>query len=336
MEINKPTLERSMIGDPEGINRVRRNYAKEELVHYHLRDAGSKTLRDKEVLVHLDSFCVGDTICFASFLETFVNYHGVKKIYVTTFFPEFFESDDERIQFVPANSNSFIEADCHVNVGYDKDNLHHTLGGLFYATRDSMRIPHSLNPGRSFMKKKDVRRQPRKIVIAPESLKKIARWDFPNGWQTVVDHFIQRGYQIYNVSFEDYIKLDGVINYNGFTDINVSLGHILEAAVFVGLSSGLAWMSWAYSIPTVMISGFTKNHNEFPCYRVSNSIGCNGCFNIVPQVLNSCPIFYGTKRQNECHRSFITPAMVIEKIEQALIENQVSLSDDRGNNGIFY
>ena len=336
MEINKPTAERSMLGDPEGINRVRRNYQKDELVHYVLRDPESATYEDKEVLVHLDSFCVGDTICFASFLEPFVNYHKTKRIFVTTFFPEFFESDDPRVVFVPANSDSFIEADCHINVGYDKGNLSHTLGGLFYATKDSMKIPHGLNPGRSFMKAKEVKRQPRKIVIAPESLKKIARWDFPGGWQMVVDYFLQRGYQIYNVSYEDYIRLSGVINYNGFSDINVSLGHILEAAVFVGLSSGLSWMSWAYGIPTVMISGFTKDHNEFPCYRVSNKIGCNGCFNVVPQVINSCPIFYGTERQNECHNSFITPGMVIEKIEQALMENPVFIPDGhRGFNGDF-
>ena len=319
--VNKPVNERSMLGDPEGINRVRRSYTEDELLHYVEREKGSRNFRDKEILMHLDSFCVGDTICFSKFIESFLNYHNPKKIFVTTFFPDFFESDDPRVQFIPSTSPDLkLEIDIHINVGYDKNNVDHTIGGLFYATRDSMFLPQSIGYGRSFMKPKNKKRQPRKIVIAPESLKKIARWEYPNGWQKVVDHFLQRGYQIYNVSYENYINLEGVINYNGFDDINVSLNHILEASVFVGLSSGLAWMSWVYDIPTVMISGFTKDHNEFPCYRVSNKFGCNGCFNVIPQVINSCPIFYGTERQNECHDRFITPEMVIEKIEQALLE----------------
>lgn len=323
--VNQPVNERSMLGDPDGINKVRRKYTEEELLHYVEREKGSNDFRGKEILLHLDSFCVGDTVCFARFIEPFLEYHGVKKVFVTTFFPEFFYSEDPRFQFIPSTSpNVRLEIDTHINVGYDKANTNHTIGGLFYAARDSMGLPQYINPGRSFMKPRGSVRHPKKIVIAPESLKKIARWDFPGGWQRVVDHFIQRGYQIYNVSYENYIKLDGVINYNGFNDINVAIGHILEASVFVGLSSGLAWISWDYNIPTVLISGFTKDHNEFPCYRVSNTFGCNGCFNVIPQVINSCPMFYGTERQNECHNRFITPEMVIQKIEQALFENQIT------------
>jgi autotransporter strand-loop-strand O-heptosyltransferase len=325
--VNRPVNERSMLGDPEGINRVRRSYTENELLHYIERDKGSRNFKDKEILMHLDSFCVGDTICFSKFIGSFMEYHKPKKIFVTTFFPDFFVSDDPRVEFIPSSSPGVsLEIDIHINVGYDKNNVDHTIGGLFYATRDSMFLPQSVPHGRSFMKPISKKRQPKKIVIAPESLKKIARWDYPNGWQTVVDHFLQRGYQVYNVSYENYINLEGVINYNGFDDINVSLGHILESSVFVGLSSGLAWMAWVYDIPTVMISGFTKDHNEFPCYRVSNRFGCSGCFNIIPQVINSCPVFYGTGRQNECHNRFITPDMVIEKIEQALLENQVLVS----------
>jgi autotransporter strand-loop-strand O-heptosyltransferase len=323
MIINQPTGKRTMLGDPEGINRVRRSYTENELVHYSQRNPEISNFEGCEILIHLDSFCVGDTICFGSFLEAFLDHHKPKKVFVTTFFPNFFESNDPRIEFVPATSKANLSVDKHINVGYDKNNPLHTIGGLFYAARETMFIPNWSQPSSRYMIPTHKKRQPKKIVIAPESLKLIARWDYPKGWQTVVDHFLQRGYQIYNVSYEDYIKLDGVINYNGFDDINVSLGHILESCVFVGLSSGLAWLAWAYQIPVVMISGFTKEHNEFPCYRVSNKYGCNGCFNVIPQVVNECPIFIGTERQNECQRIFITPDMVIEKIEQAIKENPV-------------
>ncbi len=43
-----------------------------------------------------------------------------------------------------------------------------------------------LKQGR-WAKDRGLKRNPNKIVIAPESLKKIARWDYHNGWQKVVD-----------------------------------------------------------------------------------------------------------------------------------------------------
>ena len=99
--VNQPVNERSMLGDPDGINKVRRKYTEEELLHYVEREKGSNDFRGKEILLHLDSFCVGDTVCFARFIEPFLEYHGVKKVFVTTFFPEFFYSEDPRFQFIP-------------------------------------------------------------------------------------------------------------------------------------------------------------------------------------------------------------------------------------------
>jgi autotransporter strand-loop-strand O-heptosyltransferase len=98
------------------------------------------------------------------------------------------------------------------------------------------------------------------------------------------------------------------------------LGHILSSRLFIGLSSGLSWLAWAYDVPVVMISNFTKSWNEFDCYRVDNPAGCNGCFNIFQNIKSHCPIFEGTLRENECHKK-ITPEMVIQKINLALSEN---------------
>ena len=49
-----------------------------------------------------------------------------------------------------------------------------------------------------------------------------------------------------------------------------------HADLFVGLSSGLAWLAWAAGCPTVLISGFTHPTNEFGTpYRVINWHACN-------------------------------------------------------------
>ena len=311
----------SQIIPPDYIKNKRRKYSNEELVSYIEREPGSRNFRDKEVLIHLDSFCVGDTICFSSFLRPFFEYYKPKRIIVTTFFKDLFDDIGEDIVFIAADSHAKIHVDIQITVGYKKEDYMHTINGLFYAAKDTFLLPQEISPDRPPVKFKERTVEKNKVTIAPESLKIIARWDIPNGWQDVVDYLRKENIDVYNVSYEEIINLNEVINYNGFDDINVAIDHIVSSRIFIGLSSGLAWLAWAYGVPVVMISGFTNALNEFDCYRVNNKIGCSGCFNVFMEVRSSCPIFYGTPRENECHK-LITSQMVIEKVKEALKDTE--------------
>jgi autotransporter strand-loop-strand O-heptosyltransferase len=296
---------------------VKRHYDQSELLNYVELDKNTKTLKDKVILLHLDSFCLGDTICFASFIDSFVEFHNPKKVIVSTFFPHLLISNNERCKIINANQNKKLTIDKLIDVGYDKNNLSHTLGGMLYATKDTMMIPQSTKPKKPTLIPKKRNIISNKITIAPESLKSIAQWD-KDGWQKIVDVLVKNGFDVFNVSYEDTLKLNDVKGYHGFDDINVSLNHILESRLFIGLSSGLSWLAWAYDVPVVMISGFTKEHNEFDCFRVINKSVCNGCFNLFPNIDTKCPIFLNTDRENECHKK-ITPEMVITQINNALL-----------------
>lgn len=122
---------------------------------------------------------------------------------------------------------------------------------------------------------------------------------------------------MHNISYEQELLLRGVQGHHGNPDIQAAIQHICEARLFIGLSSGLAWLAWAYSTPVVMISGFTKFFNEFPCYRVWNPHACTGCFNVFLNISSPCPIFSGTPRAHECHNT-ITPDMVLAQVHRAL------------------
>lgn len=299
---------------------VKRSYSKEELVQYNELEPNCKDLKDKTILLHFDSFCLGDSICFAAFIDHFIDYHQPRYVYITTFLRHIFESNNDRVEFISATDISrSLTIDKLINVGYDKNDLQHTMGGMFYATKDTMLIPQNLKPGKVpvIPKQRNVIRN--KITIAPETLKKIAEWD-KDKWQNLVNILVNNGFEVYNVSYEDRMKLDNVVDVHGFDDINVSLGHILDSRLFIGLSSGLAWLAWSYNVPVVMISGFTKKHNEFDCYRVMSESGCSGCFNIFKNIKTTCPIFKDTDRSNECSK-LITVDMVIEQINKALSEN---------------
>ena len=59
---------------------VKRHYDESELLDYVELDPKTETLVDKTILLHFDSFCLGDTICFASLIEPFIDFHKPKKV----------------------------------------------------------------------------------------------------------------------------------------------------------------------------------------------------------------------------------------------------------------
>ena len=297
---------------------VKRHYENNELLKYTEREPNTTTFEGKEILMHLDSFCLGDTICFASLIDAFVDYHKPKYIYVSTFFPHLLKSQNPKYEFINANQSEHLTIDKLIDVGYEKKSLDHTMGGMFYAAKDTMFLPQTTKPGKVHVIPKVRLPKMDKVTIGPESLKEIAKWGQDGGWQVVVDGLHKSNYEVYNVSYENTLNLQNVKGFHGFDDINVALNHILESRFFIGLSSGLSWLAWAYGVPVVMISNFTKPQNEFECFRVTNPYVCNGCFNVFNSIKSSCPIFEGTSRQHECHKS-ITPQMVIDKVNEAIL-----------------
>jgi autotransporter strand-loop-strand O-heptosyltransferase len=295
---------------------VKRSYGEYELLDYVELDKTTKTLEGKEILLHFDSFCLGDTICFASLIEPFIDYHKPKKVLISTFFPHLLRSNNPTYEFINANQKKKITIDKFIDVGYDKNSLSHTLGGMFYAAKDTLRLPQNTKPVKPPLIPKTRTLKQNKITIAPESLKEIAQWN-KDGWQTIINQLVKHNYDVYNVSYENTMDLQNVKGFHGNDDINVSIDHILESRFFIGLSSGLGWVAWAYDVPVVMISGFTKDHNEFDCFRVKNPNVCNGCFNVFQNIKTKCPLFLGTNRENECHKT-ITPEMVITQINNAI------------------
>jgi autotransporter strand-loop-strand O-heptosyltransferase len=92
--------------------------------------------------------------------------------------------------------------------------------------------------------------------------------------------------------------------------------------MFIGIGSGLSWLSWGLGVKTVLISGFSYDWAEMrDCIRISPPKGkCEGCFNrlrLDAGDWNWCPDHKGTQRQFECTKS-ITSEMVIKELEKVL------------------
>jgi len=299
---------------------VKRHYENSELLKYKERDPNLTSFEGKVILMHLDSFCLGDTICFSSLIDCFIDYHKPEYVYVSTFFPHLLKSNNPKYEFINANQDKFYEVDKLLDVGYDKKKMSHTFGGMFYAAKDTMKLPQSTKPVKPPVIPKERKIVENKVTIGPETIKEISQWNYNgiDGWQEVVNALHNGFYSVYNVSYENTMNLQNVIGIHGHDDINVAIDHIISSKFFVGLSSGLSWLAWAYDVPVVMISNFTRKENEFDCFRVDNTSICNSCFNIFPNIKSKCPLFLGTERENECH-NLITPQDVINKINEVIL-----------------
>ena len=131
-------------------------------------------------------------------------------------------------------------------------------------------------------------------------------WNNPIGWFKVIQHVRNLGYDYIAVSKEPTILSD-VVDCTGLDLIDVCT-LIYNSSMYVGVSSGLAWLAWCLGVPVVMVSGHTKQYFEFNSNIVrlgpSDDSICFGCYNDNNLEIKWedvwCPHYKGTVRQHEC------------------------------------
>jgi autotransporter strand-loop-strand O-heptosyltransferase len=87
-------------------------------------------------------------------------------------------------------------------------------------------------------------------------------WIYPNGWQSVVDFLNSKGYRVVVIS-KEITTLANIIDKSGNKPIVEIIEYLKDAEFFIGVSSGLAWLSWAVETHVVMISDYTPCWFEF-------------------------------------------------------------------------
>jgi autotransporter strand-loop-strand O-heptosyltransferase len=167
--------------------------------------------------------------------------------------------------------------------------------------------------------------------IAVQSSSGCKLWTNPTGWREVVAHLRSLGLRVICIDQKPvhgsgllYSHIPhGAEDETGDRPLSERARWLKHCEVFVGLSSGLAWLAHAAGAPSVVISGFTHPRNEFGTpYRVINWHTCNSCWND-PTVRFKhddfmwCPRHQNTSRHFECTK-LITGAHVVRHIDRAL------------------
>jgi len=288
-------------------------------------------LQNKRVYIALDSKSLGDTLAWFPYVEEFKKKHNCEMI-CSTFWNDFFKDEYPDITFVSPGETVYNLAAMYTIGLFYSDNVfdvskHPTNPiqiSLQQVSSDILGLPPVEVKPRIKHPQLDV--DSKLVTIATHSTAQTKYWNNPFGWQQVVDWLKERGYTVKLMSQEEdgYMGNRNPIGVEQFprSPIDKVIEELKRSKAFIGISSGLSWLSWAVGTPTVMISGFTESYNEMQdCIRISAPEGkCSGCWNrykFDPGDWNWCPDHKGTPRQFECSRE-ITSDMVIKELEKIL------------------
>jgi autotransporter strand-loop-strand O-heptosyltransferase len=290
--------------------------------------------KGKRVYIAMDSKALGDSLAWVAYVEEFRKKHQCE-IITSTFMNDMFIEQYPNITFTtPGMAVENLYAMYCVGLFYNDDSSVNLFKNPIDPKTQTMQKMCSDILGLDFIevrtkiKKRNVKIDPtlKQVCIGVFGTAQSKFWNNPTGWQDVVDWLNNKGYTVKLVSKEgdDYMgnKLpNGVIKHpNG--PLELVMDEMLKSKAFIGIGSGLSWLSWSLNVPTVLISGFSYDWAEMTdCYRISAPKGkCEGCFNrlrLNASDWNWCPDHKGTERQFECTKS-ITSEMVIKELEKFL------------------
>jgi len=290
--------------------------------------------KGKRVYIAMDSKALGDSLAWVSYVEEFRKQHECEVI-TSTFMNHMFEQRYPNVKFIePGKAVENLYAMYCVGLFYNDDNSINFFKNPIDPKTQTMQKMCSDILGLNFkevktlIKKRNVKidKNLKQVCIGVFGTAQSKFWNNPTGWQTVVDWLNNKGYTVKLLSKEgdDYMgnKLPkGIVQHpNG--PLELVMDEMLKSKAFIGIGSGLSWLSWSLNVPTVLISGFSYDWAEMQdCIRIAAPKGkCEGCFNRIRLDAgdwNWCPDHKGTDRQFECTKS-ITSEMVIKELEKFL------------------
>ena len=226
-------------------------------------------LNNKVVFIKFDAFALGDNIAWIPYVEEFRKKHNCK-IICSTFYNELFIKPYPNILFVQPNTiienvyaQYYIGANNDSNLKYSPINVN--SNSLQSVAEKALGLEcGELNPELfKTIKNNHSRRIKEKYVCISEYGSDIKKhWKEKGGWQKLVDYLNEKGFKVLVISKEK-TDLNNVIDLTGNFSLIDRMIDLYNAEFFIGVSSGLSWLSWSLNTHVVMISDVTPYWHEF-------------------------------------------------------------------------
>ena len=288
-------------------------------------------IKNNRVYISFGSKSLGDTMAWIPYCEVFRKKYGCKLI-VSTFLNSLFRNQYPEIEFIEPGE---MVPNVHVqyNLGwfygedgkFDKNKHPNEFKKIPLQKTATDILGLDYKEVRPLLKLPDTPKK-KKVGIGFHSTAQSKYWNNPDGWQSVVNHLDNLGYEcmIYSKEGDGYMNNHypkGVTIFKG-GNLQEVIDDISSCEFFIGLGSGLSWLAWACKLPVVLISGFSEKWAEtkLDTYRVINESVCHGCFNsdrLDAGDWNWCPLHKNTDRMFECTKE-ISSDMVIKEINKVI------------------
>jgi autotransporter strand-loop-strand O-heptosyltransferase len=288
----------------------------------------------KRVYIAIDSKALGDSLAWFPYVDEFRKKHNCKVV-TSTFMNDMFINQYPDLEFVnPGDVVDNLYAMYCVGIFYNEDGTLNTFKNPNDPKQHTMQKMCSDILGITYseikpkIKERGITKDSnlKQICIGIHGTAQSKFWNNPDGWQEVIDWLNEKGYIVKLLSKEGDNYMGNTLP-NGIVKhptgpIELVMDEMLKSKAFIGIGSGLSWLSWSLNVPTVLISGFSYKWAEMQdCVRIGAPTGkCEGCFNRIKldaSDWNWCPDHKGTHKQFECTRS-ITGNMVIKELEKFL------------------
>jgi len=167
------------------------------------------------------------------------------------------------------------------------------------------------------------------VCIAVQSTTQAKYWNHPGGWDELckmlrkkgltpvcIDKDFSFGIQNhFNESPSKSVKKNGL-------SLEDTINYLYHCEMFIGLSSGLSWLSQSIKKPTVIISNVTSKDHEYiddRTLRIYEESVCHGCFHKYPFDASDwlwCPVYRNDEMKRFICTKAITPESIMEQIEK--------------------
>ena len=220
----------------------------------------------KVVFIKIDGRALGDNLAWFPYVEEFRKKHNCTVI-CSTFFNNLFKDVYPEILFVNPNINidnvysqfyigsANDDNEKYSPVNYEKKPLqscaYEVLGLEPKEIRANLEF---LIPLQKFNQKT--------VCISEFASSEIKMWREVGGWQKVVDFLVSIGYQVLVISKEK-TTLQNVVDLTGNIPLIDRCLLLRNCDFFIGVSSGLSWLSWSLGTHTFLISDITPMTHEF-------------------------------------------------------------------------